>query len=283
MRIIVTGGNSGVGKATAAVLATAGHSVVIACRTIPKGEQAAAEMTGDVEVHHLDLADLTNVRMFADSVDSVDVLVNNAGVSDLPLTRTADGFEAHMGTNHLGHFALTCLLGDKITDRVISVSSLSYPWGRLDLDDLNWHARKYSKVAAYAHSKLAVMLFTSELARRGVLAYSSDPGVADTDITRDGTGLLHWGAGHVLRRVGQSASAAARANIEAVTTDLPSGTYLAPRFKAWGTPKATTPRTKACDPVVAGRLWELSAELTGCDWTSHRTASGQAETEAGAD
>ena len=96
MRIIVTGANSGVGKATAAALAAAGHSVVIACRTIPKGERAAAEMAGDVEVRHLDLADLTSVRTFADSADSVDVLVNNAGVSDLPLTRTRDGFEAHM-------------------------------------------------------------------------------------------------------------------------------------------------------------------------------------------
>jgi NAD(P)-dependent dehydrogenase (short-subunit alcohol dehydrogenase family) len=281
MRIIVTGANSGVGKATAAALAAAGHSVVIACRTIPKGERAAAEMTGDVEVRHLDLADLTSVRTFADSVDSVDVLVNNAGVSDLPLTRTGDGFEAHMGTNHLGHFALTCLLGDKITDRVISVTSVSYPWGRLDLDDLNWRNRKYSKVAAYAYSKLATMLFTNELARRGIRAYSTDPGVADTDITRDGTGLLHWGAEHVLRRVGQSAPAAARANIEAVTTDLPSGTYLAPRFKAWGKPTVTTPRKKACDPTVARRLWELSAELTGCDWTSHRTAPTTAETEEG--
>jgi NAD(P)-dependent dehydrogenase (short-subunit alcohol dehydrogenase family) len=92
MRIIVTGGNSGIGKATAKALAAAGHSVLIACRTIPKAEQAAAEMTGDVEVAHLDLADLTNVRKFADHVETVDVLVNNAGVFGLPLTRTADGF-----------------------------------------------------------------------------------------------------------------------------------------------------------------------------------------------
>src|SRR5687768_1096674 len=117
MRIIVTGGNSGVGKATAAALAAAGHSVVIACRNIPKAEQAAEKMVGDVEVRPLDLADLSSVRRFADTVDTVDVLVNNAGVLGLPPTRTADGFEAHIGTNHLGHFALTCLLGDEITDR----------------------------------------------------------------------------------------------------------------------------------------------------------------------
>src|SRR3984957_3080883 len=145
MRIIVTGGNSGIGRATATALAEAGHRVLITGRDIPKAERAAAAMAGDVEVAHVDLADLTSVRKFADSVETVDVLVNNAGVLGLPLTRTADGFEAHMGTNYLGHFALTCLLGDRITDRVVSVTSMNYRFSRLYLDDLNWHARKYSK------------------------------------------------------------------------------------------------------------------------------------------
>ena len=171
MRVIVTGGNSGVGKATVAALAAAGHSVVMACRTIPKGEQAAAEMSGDIEVRHLDLADLSSVRAFADSIETVDVLVNNAGVLGLPLTRTADGFEAHMGTNHLGHFALTCQLGDKITDRVISVSSALYILGRIHLDDLNWNTRNYSMWAAYAQSKQATMLFINELGCLGELIF----------------------------------------------------------------------------------------------------------------
>ena len=266
MRIIVTGGNSGVGKATAAALAAAGHSVVIACRTIPKAEKAAAEMAGDVEVSHLDLADLASVRTFADSVETVDVLVNNAGVLGLPFTRTADGFEAHMGTNHLGHFALTCLLGDKITDRVISVASAMYVFGHIHLDDLNWHTRKYSKLAAYEESKLANLLFIHELARRGVRAYASDPGMASTDITRDATGWLHMGEDHPMRFILQSPAQGARASIQATTTDLPSGTYLAPRFNQWGKPKVTKPRKKARDPAMARRLWELSAELTGCDW-----------------
>jgi NAD(P)-dependent dehydrogenase (short-subunit alcohol dehydrogenase family) len=267
MRIIVTGGNSGIGKATATALAAAGHSVVIACRTIPKGEQAAAEMVGDVEVCHLDLAELASVRKFADSVETVDVLVNNAGVLGLPLTRTADGFEAHMGTNHLGHFALTCLLGDKITDRVVSVGSAGYALGRIHFDDLNWHTREYSKWTAYGESKLAIMLFIHELARRGVRAYVADPGGADTDITRYSTGFLGWMRDH--RPVGlaaQSAPAAARSTIQAVTTGLPSGTSFVPRFKQWGKPKATKPLKKARDPTIARRLWDLSAELTGCDW-----------------
>jgi NAD(P)-dependent dehydrogenase (short-subunit alcohol dehydrogenase family) len=254
MRIIVTGGNSGVGKATAAALADAGHS--------------AAEMTGDVEVAHLDLADLASVRTFAASVGDVDVLINNAGVMGPALPRTADGFEAHMGTNYLGHFALTCLLGDRITDRVISVTSAMYALNQLHVDDLNWQTRTYSQWAAYGESKLALLLFTSELARRGVRAYASDPGATDTEIVRDPKGLVRLvDSLPIPRFYMQTPAQGARASIEAVTTTLPSGTYLAPRFNQWGRPKATTLRAKAVDPVVGGRLWELSAELTGCDWS----------------
>ena len=141
--------------------------MVIACRTIAKAEEAAAQLVGDVEVRHLDLADLSSVRQFADSVETVDVLVNNAGVMGLPLTRTADGIEAHMGINHLGHFALNCLLGDKIQGRVVSVASATYALGRLNINDLNWNRRTYAPLAAYAQSKLATHLFVHELARRG--------------------------------------------------------------------------------------------------------------------
>lgn len=274
MKIIVTGGNSGVGKATAAALSAAGHSVLIACRTVEKGERAAAEMTGDVAVSHLDLADLSSVRRFADSVQSVDVLINNAGVLGLPSTRTVDGFEAHMGTNHLGHFALTCLLADRITERVISVSSAMYALGHLDLGDLNWHSRRYWKWAAYTQSKLANMLFIDELTRRGMRAYLSDPGCADTDITRDSTGILGWLGRHKPKDrtlfYMQTPEEGARASIEAVDTDLPSGSYLAPRFNQWGAPTCTVPRPKARDPYVASRLWKLSTELTGCDWVGSR-------------
>ena len=267
MRIIVTGGNSGVGRATAAALAASGHSVVIACRSLPKAERAAAEMVGDVEVRHLDLADLASVRTFADSVETVDVLVNNAGVMGLPLTRTADGFEAHIGTNHLGHFALTCLLGDKITDRVISVTSAMYAVGRIHLDDVNWRTRKYSKWMGYAESKLAVMLFVQALASRGVRAYATDPGATDTDIVRHSTGMLGWLARHNTPTFFVHTPAqGARASIQAVTTDLPSGTYLAPRFNQLGRPKATKVRDKARDPAMARALWALSADLCGCDW-----------------
>lgn len=267
MQVIVTGGNSGLGKATVAALAADGHQVVIACRSVSKGEAAAAEMSGDVEVAALDLADLTSVRKFADSVDSVDVLINNAGVLALPLTRTADGFEAHMGTNHLGHFALTCLLGDRIKDRVVAVTSSSYEFAKLHLDDLNWNNRKYSKSAAYGESKLANLLFVHELSRRGITAYSADPGIVNSDITRDSGPILRWAGKYIHPIIGQTPASGARASLEAVATELPSGTYLAPRgpLHQWGRPTAVKLRKKARDPDAARRLWELSAELTGCD------------------
>jgi NAD(P)-dependent dehydrogenase (short-subunit alcohol dehydrogenase family) len=267
VRVIVTGGNSGVGEATAASLAADGHSVVIACRTIPKAERVAASLSGDVTVAHLDLADLSSVRKFADSVDGVDVLINNAGVLGLPLTRTADGFEAHMGTNYLGHFALTCLLGDRIKDRVISVVSASYAMASLHLEDLNWHNREYSPWTAYGESKLAVMLFNHELTNRGARTYMTDPGATNTDITRDASGIVPWIRDHTIGGFpAHSAATGARSTIQAVTTDLPSGTYLAPRFSQWGKPKVTTPRAKARDAAMARKLWDLSVELTGCDW-----------------
>jgi NAD(P)-dependent dehydrogenase (short-subunit alcohol dehydrogenase family) len=267
VRIVVTGGNSGIGKATATALARAGHSVLIAARDLPKAERAAAEMAGDVEVVQLDLADLTNVRKFADSVEAVDVLVNNAGVLGMPLTRTADGFEAHMGTNYLGHFALTCLLADRITDRVVSVTSMNYRFSRIHLEDLNWHTRPYSKWAAYGESKLAIMLFTDELSRRGVRAIAADPGGADTDINRYDEGFLRWTSQHAwLRNFPQSAQTASRSSVLAATTDVPSGSCVTPRFLQFGKPRAAKAIKKARDPETARRLWELSAELTGCDW-----------------
>jgi NAD(P)-dependent dehydrogenase (short-subunit alcohol dehydrogenase family) len=166
--------------------------VLIAARDTAKSERAAAAMVGDVEIAHLDLADLASVHKFTESVDAVDVLINNAGVLGLPLTRTSDGFEMHMGVNYLGHFALTCLLSERITDRVVSVTSMSHMFSRIHLEDLNWHTRPYAKWSAYGQSKLAVMLFTYELARRGIRAVTVDPGGADTNIVRYSKGFLRW-------------------------------------------------------------------------------------------
>ena len=121
--VIVTGANSGLGEVTARELARVGAKVVLAVRNTGKGDAAASAMTGDVEVRRLDLQDLASVREFAEGVDAVDVLVNNAGIMAVPYAQTVDGFESQIGTNHLGHFALTNLLLPKVTDRVVTVSS----------------------------------------------------------------------------------------------------------------------------------------------------------------
>jgi NAD(P)-dependent dehydrogenase (short-subunit alcohol dehydrogenase family) len=268
MRIIITGANSGVGQATAAALAGAGHHVTIACRTVAKGRLAAAEMTGEVDVRELDLADLASVRRFAASVDHVDVLVNNAGVLGLPLTRTVDGFEAHMGTNHLGHFALTCLLAPRVRNRIVVLTSGTYALARLHADDLNWHRRRYNKWSAYAESKLANVLFVQGLVRRGRRAYAVDPGFVKSGITRDMTGLLGWTNETISSKFAQNPEQGAQPTVRAATADLPNGACLAPRgpLRLWGTPKVGKLHARARDSKSAQDLWEVSVELTGCRW-----------------
>jgi NAD(P)-dependent dehydrogenase (short-subunit alcohol dehydrogenase family) len=164
--VIVTGANSGLGLVTARELARVGAKTILAVRNTTKGDEAAATMTGDVEVRKLDLQDLASVRAFADGVDGVDVLVNNAGIMAVPYAQTVDGFESQIGTNHLGHFALTNLLLSKITERVVTVSSVMHLLGYISIKDLNWKSRPYLAWPAYGQSKLANLLFTSELQRR---------------------------------------------------------------------------------------------------------------------
>ena len=186
---IVTGANSGIGLPTARALAEAGAHVVLAVRDVAKGETAAASIAGDTEVRRLDLADLASIRAFADAWQGdVDVLINNAGVMRTPERRTADGFELQIGTNHLGHFALTNLLLRHVTDRVVTVSSGAHRGGSISLDDLNWQRRRYQRWAAYQQSKLANLLFTLELQRRltaagsPIRALAAHPGYAATNL-----------------------------------------------------------------------------------------------------
>ena len=186
--IVVTGANSGLGAAIAGALAQRGGHVILACRDTSKGDEAAAQMSGDTEVRRLDLADLSSIRTFCEGLGQVAVLVNNAGVMATPLRRTQDGFELQIGTNHLGHFALTNGLLDRITDRVVTVSSNLHRIGRVRLDDLNWERRRYHRWQAYAQSKLANLLFTYELQRRlaaagsPVEALAAHPGYAATNL-----------------------------------------------------------------------------------------------------
>ena len=186
--VIVTGANSGLGEVTARELARVGAKVILAVRNTDKGDAAASGMTGDVEVRKLDLQNLASVRDFADGVGSVDVLVNNAGIMAVPYAQTVDGFESQIGTNHLGHFALTNLLLPKITDRVVTVSSMMHLIGWISLKDLNWKARPYLAWPAYGQSKLANLLFTSELQRRlaaagsALKAHAAHPGYSATNL-----------------------------------------------------------------------------------------------------
>ncbi len=164
--VIVTGANSGLGEVTARELARVGAKMILAVRNTDKGDAAAAGMTGDVEVRKLDLQDLASVRAFADGVDAVDVLVNNAGIMAVPYAQTVDGFESQIGTNHLGHFALTNLLLPKITDRVVTVSSMVHLMGYISLKDLNWKSRPYSGVAGLRPVEAGQPAVHQELQRR---------------------------------------------------------------------------------------------------------------------
>src|SRR3954466_11367530 len=163
---VITGANSGIGLEAPRELARVGARVVMACRSTEKGEAAAAQLAGAVEVRALDLADLASVRAFAAGLDGpVDVLINNAGIMAVPRGKTKDGFELQFGTNHLGHFALTGLLFDRITDRVVTVASVAHRTGRINFGDLQ-SERRYQRWLAYGQSKLANLLFMMELQRR---------------------------------------------------------------------------------------------------------------------
>jgi NAD(P)-dependent dehydrogenase (short-subunit alcohol dehydrogenase family) len=276
--VIVTGGNSGIGRGAAAVLAARGAKVVLAVRDVARGEQAAADMTGEVEVRRLDLADLGSVRQFAGQWQRpVDVLINNAGIMAVPQGRTADGFELQFGTNHLGHFALTNLLLPQITDRVVTVSSGAHRMGRLDFDDLNWRRRTYRPWLAYGQSKLANLLFTLELERRleadgsAVRAYAAHPGYAATNLQgRTGNQIADRVVLLANKIVAQSEEKGALPILFAATQDLPGATYVGPdgRTERRGYPTLVGRSAAASDVELAKQLWTASEELTGVSYPS---------------
>ncbi|WP_189315530.1 oxidoreductase [Streptomyces brasiliensis] len=267
---IVTGASGGLGRETARALAAAGARVVLAVRHVDKGRAVAAELPGRTEVRALDLADLASVRHFAeDWQGEISLLVNNAATIYPPeLTRTKDGFEAQFGVNHLGHFALTQLLREHLTGRVVSISSASQA-ARLDLDDPNWERRRYNASRAYNESKLAVLLFTFELQRRltavgsAVLATAAHPGWAATGALSDARGFVHSLMRLSTPLVASSAAAGARPTLYAATGDIPGGTYVGPGIlQMYGAPKPVQASKAARDPELARRLWEVSEQLT---------------------
>jgi NAD(P)-dependent dehydrogenase (short-subunit alcohol dehydrogenase family) len=273
--VIVTGANSGLGEVTASELARAGAHVVLACRNTQAGEEAASRMSGDVEVRGLDLADLDSVRAFAAATTGpVDILINNAGVMATPPRKTAQGFELQFGTNHLGHFALTGLLLDRLREakdpRVTVLSSSAHRIGRINFDDLQ-SEQKYERWRAYGQSKLANLMFAYEFARRAkaagspIVVTAAHPGYASTKLQSKTESFMDrvMVVGNFL--LAQSAEAGAWPTLYAATEDIPSGSYAGPNGLMQQGGKATlVGSTKASrDEAVAARLWDVSEELTG--------------------
>jgi NAD(P)-dependent dehydrogenase (short-subunit alcohol dehydrogenase family) len=276
---VVTGANTGLGYETAKALAGHGASVVLAVRDVRKGEQAAARMTGDVSVQALDLTSLDSVRAAAAALrsrfDRIDLLINNAGVMYTPKQTTRDGFEMQFGTNHLGHFALTGLLLDRIGDRVVTLSSQMHRVGKINFDDLQ-SERKYRRWPAYGQSKLANLIFAFELDRRlraagsDVRSVAAHPGYASTNLQTAGPQMSGSKVGVALNRlnnavVAQSAESGALPTLFAATQDIPSGAYVGPNGpgEMRGTPQLTNGNGRSRDPETARRLWAESERLTG--------------------
>ena len=293
--ILVTGANSGLGLRSAEALAAKGAKVLMACRNQQKAaaarESVAAAATGpEPEIVPLDLSDLSSVRGCADllltSLPRLDVLMNNAGVMAIPLARTAQGFEMQIGTNHLGHFALTGRLLPLLLAaegaRVVSVSSNAHKLGRLDLDDLNYERKRYFRWAAYAQSKLADLLFIRELARRvdeaksDIIATCGHPGYAATNLTQPGIGglgsLFSRGIKVADKIIGQSDAMGALPQLYAATApDVLPDSYWGPNgyMEQRGYPAPAVKTGRAQSDEDSRRLWELSEQLTGVtyDWS----------------
>ena len=269
---VVTGANSGIGLVAARELRRAGARVVLAVRDPARGEQAASTMPGGAEVRRLDLADLSSVTAFAEGWDGdLDVLINNAGVMATPERRTADGFELQIGTNHLGHFALTNLLLPHIADRVVTISSGAHRMGRIRLDDLNWDRDGYDRWRAYGQSKLANLLFTLELQRRlteagsGVRAVAAHPGYTATHLQGHTENRLQDTLMKIGNRViAQSDDMGALPTLFAATQDIPGGSYVGPDGfqEGRGHPTLVGRSRAASDVDTARALWDLSERLT---------------------
>ncbi|WP_165985095.1 oxidoreductase [Streptomyces sp. YIM 98790] len=282
---VVTGANSGLGLDTVRALARAGAHVVLAVRDPRRGEAAAATVRGSVEVRRLDLADLGSVREFAASWQGrLDLLVNNAGVMNVPEARTKDGFELQFGTNHLGHFALTNLLLPHLTDRVVTVASQAHRApGRpsIRFGNLNMTG-EYAPVAAYSQSKLANLLFTLELQRRltaagsSVRALAAHPGWSATGLqSHDASAVrraLMWLGNRVYA---QDSKAGALTTLYAAVQDLPGASYVGPDGfgEMRGAPTLVGRTQAASDPATARRLWTVSEELTGVVFPEPATAA----------
>jgi len=280
--VVVTGGNSGLGLETVRALAGLGAKVIMTARDRERGERAlehllAEQPAGTIELHQLDLADLDSVRRFADGVEELDVLVNNAGVMMPPHGRTAQGYELQFGVNHLAHFALTGLLLNKLAEsdedpRVVTVSSGLHRRGRIHFDNLHGE-HGYSRSGYYSQSKLANVVFALELHRRlrasglAIKSVLAHPGYAATNLQSAGPS----GVARLMLKVGnrlmaQDAAMGALPQVYAAAgADVESGQFWGPdgRGESKGFPTLVEPLDSARDREVGKRLWAVSEELTG--------------------
>lgn len=282
---IVTGANTGIGYETAAALAFSGAHVVLAVRNLEKGNEAlsrivAAKPGAEVTLQSLDLTSLDSVRSAADKLrdaySGIDLLINNAGVMLTPKQVTADGFEMQFGTNHLGHFALTGLLLDRLLpvrgSRVVTVSSLGHRMrAGIHFDDLQWE-RRYDRAGAYAQSKLANLLFTYELQRRlaaaeaTTIAAAAHPGSSNTELMRNLPAIVRPAAAVLGPVLFQSAAMGALPTLRAATDPAVAGAqYYGPGglLEQRGHPKLVRSSAQSHDEDLQRRLWTVSEDLTG--------------------
>ncbi len=282
---VITGANTGLGLETAKALASHGATVVLAVRDTVKGNAAMAAITAEVPnaqvtLEELDLSSLDSVRRTAkhlrSNTDRIDLLVNNAGVMYTPRSSTADGFELQFGTNHLGHFAFTGLLLDRMLavedSRIVTVSSMGHRiLSTIDFNDLHCH-NAYNRVAAYGRSKLANLLFTYELQRRlsraraATNAFAAHPGVSSTELIRNLPTIIRAGAEALFLPLAQSAAMGALPTLRAATDkSATGGQYYGPGGvgELGGYPVPVTSSRRSHDADLQQRLWATSQELTG--------------------
>ncbi len=281
---VITGANTGLGFETAAALAARGAHVVLAVRNVEKGKQAATRIAeaapgADVELQELDLTSLEAIRSAAEQLRSnherIDLLINNAGVMYTDKSTTKDGFELQFGTNHLGHFALTGLLLDRLLpvpgSRVVTVSSMGHRIrAAIHFDDLQWE-RGYNRVSAYGQSKLANLLFTYELQRRlastgNTIAAAAHPGGSNTELMRNMPRPLVVLSDLLAPVFFQDAAMGALPTLRAATDPgVQGGQYYGPDGFAQtrGYPKVVGSSAQSHDLELQRRLWAVSEELTG--------------------
>ncbi|KDN20421.1 SDR family NAD(P)-dependent oxidoreductase [Amycolatopsis rifamycinica] len=276
---VITGANTGLGFETARRLAERGATVVLAVRDTGKGRLAAARIDGDVSVRELDLTSLESIRAAAAALRAahprIDLLINNAGVMYTPKQTTRDGFELQFGTNHLGHFALTGLLLDRLLpvpgSRVVTVSSTGHRINAaIHFDDLQWE-RSYSRIAAYGQSKLANLMFTYELQRRlaahgTTVAVAAHPGISDTELARNSPAVVRRLLTWLAPVLTQPATAGALPTLRAATDpSVLGGQYYGPSGLAErrGYPKLVASSPDSYDLTAQQRLWAVSEDLTG--------------------